>query len=241
MSSISDAIVITGGAGGIGQAVARLVGRDSPVVLLDRASDELDRVSSTLRASGFDVHVKVVDLAEEQSLRQALDDVEHRFQPLGLVHSAGFVDYRPASTLDAAAVRRMLEVHAVSLVTAASALRQSLSASGRGRIVAVGSQAAAKGSPMHAHYALAKSAIEGYVRSIAQAWAGDGITCNVVAPGPVETPMLAQVPDEVQRAYGSGQRPPATPDEVAQVIDFLLRPGSSHVNGTTIPIDGGFR
>jgi 3-oxoacyl-[acyl-carrier protein] reductase len=110
-----------------------------------------------------------------------------------------------------------------------------------GRIVNVASAAALKGNPGQAAYSAAKAGLVGMTRSLARELGGRGITVNVVCPGFVETKMTGEVTPELKRRYE--EMTPVgrfgTPEEVAAVVEFLVRPEASYVNGAIIAVDGG--
>lgn len=153
-----------------------------------------------------------------------------------VVHAAGFMTTAPLGSLDPAALRGMFAVH----VEAASALVDTLSTriTDGGRVVLVGSRTMS-GVAGKSHYAATKSALAGLSRSWAIELAPRSITCNVVAPGPTDTPMLndpgrAGVPPKVP-ALGKL----VDPADVAELVAFLLGQHGSSITGQTLTICGG--
>ena len=111
----------------------------------------------------------------------------------------------------------------------------------RGRIVLVSSVGAYIGSAGQANYAASKAGLVGMARSMAREVASRSITVNVVAPGLVETNMLAALGEERMREFSS-QVPlgrVAQPDEIAEAVGFLASDGAAYVTGTVLPVDGG--
>jgi Dehydrogenases with different specificities (related to short-chain alcohol dehydrogenases) len=110
-----------------------------------------------------------------------------------------------------------------------------------GRIVMIGSVVGSIGSPGQVNYAASKSGLIGIARSITQELGGKNITCNVVAPGFINTDMTAALPEQTQQEYKS--RIPAgrfaEPEEVAATVSFLVGDSASYISGAIIPIDGG--
>ena len=110
-----------------------------------------------------------------------------------------------------------------------------------GRIVLVGSVVGLLGSPGQVNYAASKAGLVGIARSVARELGGRGITCNVVAPGFVETDMTAVLPEDTIAGYL--QRIPAgrlgSVGDIAAAVAFLASDAAGYVNGAVIPVDGG--
>ncbi len=110
-----------------------------------------------------------------------------------------------------------------------------------GRIIVVSSVGAYLGAPGQSNYAASKAGLIGLTRSIAREYGPRGITANVVAPGPIDTDMLAVLPDD-KRAEMAQQVPVGrigTPDEVAATVTFLASEPAAFITGAVIPVDGG--
>lgn len=110
-----------------------------------------------------------------------------------------------------------------------------------GRIVVVSSVGAYIGAPGQANYAASKAGLIGLTRSIAREYGPRGITANVVAPGPIDTDMLATLPDDARAALG-GQVPVGrigSVDEVAATVVFLASEPAAYITGAVVPVDGG--
>jgi NAD(P)-dependent dehydrogenase (short-subunit alcohol dehydrogenase family) len=246
--------VVTGCSSGIGHAIAtallasgwRVTGlsRRSPDLPMPTtaAEDDVEGGASVEGAVGTRLGGGVVpgafawlaaDLSQPDALPSLLEDVGPTD---AVVHAAGFMTTARLGELDPAALRGMFAVH----VEAASALVDALS--GRildgGRVVLIGSRTMT-GVAGKSHYAATKSALAGLGRSWAIELAPRGITCNIVAPGPTDTPMLtdpgrAGVPPKVP-ALGRL----VDPADVAQLVAFLLGPHGSSITGQTLTICGG--
>lgn len=204
--------LVTGGASGIGAAVAdALTARGYAVGCVDLHP-------------GAAENTVAADVSDADAVSRAVSELRDRLGPVSaVVTSAGYYEMAPVSEIGEDAWRRMLRVHLGGLVNIARATLSDLTATG-GALVAVASELAVGGGDEDAHYAAAKGAILGLVRSLAVETAGSGVRINAVAPGPTDTPLLA--PDSPWRAAEYLQTLPlrrlTTPVEVARSVEYLV-------------------
>ncbi|KWX66688.1 SDR family NAD(P)-dependent oxidoreductase [Mycobacterium sp. NAZ190054] len=204
--------LVTGAASGIGAAVVEsLTARGYTVGCLDLKP-------------GTGENSVAADVSDADAVAGAVNRLRERLGPVSaVVTSAGYYEMAPVSDISADAWRRMLRVHLGGLVNVARATLPDLIAA-RGSLVAVASELAVGGGDEDAHYAAAKGAILGLVRSLAAEVADRGVRVNAVAPGPTDTPLLAA--DSPWRAPEYLQTLPlrrlTTPAEVARCVEFLV-------------------
>ncbi|OBF46033.1 oxidoreductase [Mycolicibacterium peregrinum] len=210
----SPVAVVTGGASGIGAAVVT-------------ALRERGYVIGTLDLSGSTKadHAVAVDVSDATAVTGAVDEIRAELGPIAaLVTSAGHYEMAPVSQISTQAWQRMLRVHVGGLFHASRACLPDMLARGSGAMVAVASELAVGGGDGDAHYAAAKGAILGLVRSLAAEVAGRGVRVNAVAPGPTDTPLLSD--DSPWRAADYLSTLPlgrlVTPVEVAQCVRYLV-------------------
>lgn len=245
--------VVTGAARGIGLATAGLlVGEGARVAMIDLDGDMTGSKAASLDPDGVRAVAFSADVTEPAVVEEALDYAVDRLGRLdGLVNNAGTVVLDKAWDADREDWRRQLDVNVTGVFVCAQAVGRRLRTSGGGAIVNVASNAGKVGYPNMAAYNASKAAVISLTRSLSAEWAADGINVNAVCPGGVDTPMLASVADWLAPRTGqsadqllAGMGPAQLgrrirPNEVAQVIAFLLSDAALIIRGQSINIDGG--
>lgn len=239
-------VVITGAAGGIGQACALAAARaGARVVLSDLHDDALAQVATHVADVGADVVTVPVDVTDERQCNDLMGVAHNRFGRLdGAVFAAGIARHVPLLEMTRAQWENMQAVHLTGaflcLRAAATLMAQR---AGGGSVVYVASTAAGGAGPLHqAHYAAAKAGALGLVRAAARELGPLGIRVNAVSPGFTMTPMNVGLftEDEVRkRGDAAPLRRVAEPTDVADTVSFLLADASRFTTGQNLQVDGG--
>lgn len=235
---------VTGASRGIGRAVAVALTRDGHRVGFCWSRDA-EGAAATLAeieaagGTGRSVRAAVEDPAQVDA---AFAAIEADLGPVELlVNNAGITRDGLVHRLSDADWRDVL---AVDLDGAFHTIRRAapaMAAAGFGRIVNISSVGGHLGGPGQANYSAAKAGLVGLSRSVARELGPRGVTCNVVAPGPVVTAMTERMGAEwaARVAEAVPLRRLGTPEECAAVVAFLCRPEAGYITGAVIPVDGG--
>ena len=220
-------VVVTGGSGGIGLAVAeRLL--DDPRVSVAIVDRDAPGRSTVEHLTPGRWRFFPCDVSDPESVRSAHELIASGMPPvLGLVNGAGIVNNTPSLDVDLDTIHGVFAVHVDGTVLWSQAVAPGMISAGSGAIVNIGSIAGLFGHPRRLAYGAAKAAIHSITKTLAVEWAGHGIRVNAVAPGYIATPMMVEVTriglvdGETAANYAAMKRLGA-PAEVADAITYLL-------------------
>jgi 3-oxoacyl-[acyl-carrier protein] reductase len=237
-------VLVTGGGRGLGSAIVRmLAGAGHDVTFTYRsAAAEADALVKELSAAHprQTFAARQADLADKAAVEQLAATIEKEAPYSAFVHNAGQSYDTLAVMLDQAKAEAAMQVNFWSFTSLAAKLVRQMMRAKDGRVVVIGSVTAERGNQGNAAYAASKAALLGYSRTLAIESASRGITVNYVAPGFIDTEMMAKYGK--YRESMEQQIPAkrfASPDDIAGIVAFLLTPQASYITGAYLPVDGG--
>ncbi|MFD4539132.1 SDR family NAD(P)-dependent oxidoreductase [Streptomyces bauhiniae] len=227
--------LITGSTTGIGRATAVLLAaRGVSVVVTGRDTPRGADVVKQIEADGGTARYVAADLTKEEDLTRLASEAG---EVDILVNNAATASFGPSADITTEQYDAMLAGNVRALYVLTAALAPKMAARGGGSVINISSGAAVLGDAGNAVYAATKGAVNSLTRAWAAEYGPAGVRVNAVAPGPVYT----SAPKEYLDMYIPliPLRRVAQPEDVAEVVGFLVSPGGSYINGAVIPVDGG--
>jgi 2-hydroxycyclohexanecarboxyl-CoA dehydrogenase len=232
--------LVTGGASGIGAAIARRLGAEGAIVVIG----DLNAAGAGEVASEFGGEAVGLDVTEAASAAAVVEELGP-FEIL--VNNAGMDEFGFFTQTDPGMWERVIAVNLGGVLACTHAVLPGMQQAGYGRIVSIASEAGRVGSKGSAVYSAAKGGVIAFTKTIARENARFGITANAIAPGPIDTPLLRRATElgeigerviETMKAATQLRRL-GEPDEVAAAVAFLASDDASYVTGETLGVSGG--
>jgi meso-butanediol dehydrogenase / (S,S)-butanediol dehydrogenase / diacetyl reductase len=235
--------VITGGARGIGLAIAQRFHKENhQVVILDRDKDVLQACKTTL-AGKKRYAFFLCDVSNPRQVQTVFEKIQSRFTHINaLVNNAGIAIFKPAETVTFQEWRDVMSTNLDGTFLCSQAAFPALLV-GQGSIVNIASISGVRASTLRMAYGTSKAALMHLTKQQAVEYGNQGVRANAVAPGPVETEMAKLVHSADIRTSYKDAIPLArygSVEEIANTVYFLCSPEASYINGQIIAVDGGF-
>lgn len=249
MTTTTRTAIVTGGARGIGAAVARRLAEDGlSVAVLDLDEAACQSTVDEISAAGGKAMAVGADVSDEQAVTEAVARVTAGLgAPTVLVNNAGITRDNLLFKMSTDDWDRVMDVHLKGTFLMTRAVQAHMTEAGHGRVVTM-SSTSAQGNRGQVNYAAAKGGLESFTRTLAIELGKFGITANAIAPGFIDTPMLSATAERLGMSYedflAMGQKTIAvgrwgTADDIAQAVSFFVDERSSYVNGQVLAVAGG--
>jgi 3-oxoacyl-[acyl-carrier protein] reductase len=235
--------IITGAANGLGLEAARIfIKEGAKVALVDFDEKTGTQRVEELRDAGGDAEFFKVNVADRSSVDAMVNGVIERFGKIDiLINNAGITRDGFLTKLSAEDFQKVIDVNLTGVFHCTQAVVPHMIAQGKGKIISTSSVSGVYGNLGQTNYAAAKAAVVGMTKTWAKELARKGINVNAVAPGFIETNMVAQVPEKVinqMKAVIPLQRL-GQPSDIGYAYLYLASDESNYVNGTVLHVDGG--
>jgi 2-hydroxycyclohexanecarboxyl-CoA dehydrogenase len=241
--------LVTGGGRGIGRAVAEGLAADGlSVVIVDLRPEEAEETAAAIAEAGGQALAIQANVTDSASVEAAVNAAEERFGQIDvLVNNAGWDDLKPFLDTDEAFWDLIIDINFKGPLRFIRLVLPGMVERGWGRIINIGSDAGRVGSSLESVYSGAKGGIMAFTKTIAREAARNGVTANVVCPGPTDTPFM----QEVVSAQGNADavlgamvksvpmKRLAAPEEVAAAVRFFATDEAGYVTGQTLSVSGG--
>ncbi|MCM3568276.1 3-oxoacyl-ACP reductase FabG [Neobacillus mesonae] len=235
--------IITGAAGGIGFAAAKVFAREgAKVALADFNEEQGEKCARELQKKGYEASFFQVNVADRENVDEIVSKVLSSFGKIDiLVNNAGITRDAMLAKLSIEDFQKVLDVNLTGVFHCTQAVVPSMIANGKGRIINTSSVSGVYGNVGQTNYAATKAGVVGMTKTWAKELGRKGINVNAVAPGFIETGMTAAVPEKVM-AQLLQMVPLARlgkPEDIANAYLFLASDEANYINGTVLHVDGG--
>jgi NAD(P)-dependent dehydrogenase (short-subunit alcohol dehydrogenase family) len=237
--------VITGGAGGIGQAVAERFAREKySIVLLDVNAEAGKQVMAELNKRGVKIAFLQIDLTQETTVKATFEQIiaDHGHMDILVNVAGGSLHRHLLNDFPLEHWRAVIDANLTSTFLCCRAVVESMKAQKSGAIVNISSDIAFSGDAGRSAYAAAKAGILGLTRSLALELATSGVRVNAVAPGRIATPRVRASYSDAEWEAAAKRIPvghAGQPQDVAEAVAFLASDAAKHMTGQTIHVNGG--
>lgn len=235
--------IITGGTAGIGEATALRFAREGAKVVVWARNEQRGReMEAKAAAEGLAIEFDRVDSSDWEQVQAGAKRVADKYGRIDiLINNAGITNDSSLKKMTVEQWQQVIDINLTGTFYCTKAVSEYMLAAGYGRIVNASSVVGLYGNFGQANYVATKAGIIGMTKTLARELGRKGITVNAVAPGFIETDMVAKMPEEV--LAGMRAKVPVgrlgKPEEIAAAYLFLASDEAAYVNGATLSVDGG--
>ena len=234
--------VVTGAGSGMGRSIATRLAEDGAAIAIwDLNGAGAQETAKLVTDAGGQAIALTVDCSDKQAIHAAAEETRARFGPVTiLVNNAGIVSFFPFLEIPEEKWDQIIAVNLKGPFLCCRELIPDMLAAGWGRIINITSSSTQSGSSNQAHYVASKGGMLGLTKALAVEFGGTGITCNMIPPGSIDTPMLRAAPIDAE-AYGKTLpvKRIGVGADIAAAAAFLASEEAGYMTGQTISTNGG--
>lgn len=236
--------LVTGAGSGIGRCIAIELAREGAKVAANDVNFEsATAVSDEIKALNTSGLALKADVSIRREVKEMVDLILKQWGGVDiLINNAGYVQPSSFEEISEEMWDRMLAVHLKGAFNCTQCVLPAMKSQRYGKIINMASTAGLTGTPRHAHYSAAKGGMIALMKVLAKDYASFGITVNAIAPGMIDTPILAGVTEDIKQYYR--ERIPlgrmGRPEEIASLCGFLVSDGAAYITGQVISPNGGY-
>ncbi|NLY17510.1 MAG: 3-oxoacyl-[acyl-carrier-protein] reductase [Clostridiaceae bacterium] len=242
MDFTGKTVIVTGSTRGLGKAIAEKFAMLGANVVINGTSETVLKTEKEFSDKGYKVKAFIGDISVSENVQMLVKTAVDTFGTVDvLVNNAGIVRDKLLMKMSIEDWDEVINVNLKSVFLCTKEVIRLMMKKRQGRIINISSVIGVMGNAGQANYAASKAGIIGFTKSIARELGSRGITCNVVAPGFIESDMSQQIPEEMREKYIANVplRRAGTPLDVAGAVCFLASEDAEYITGQVIHVDGG--
>ena len=235
--------IVTGAARGIGNGIAIVLAkRGINVVISDNMKEEAEKTAEEIKSLGVDAIAVVADVSKAEDAERLVKETVEKFGAVDfLVNNAGITRDNLSLRMSEKEWDMVIDINLKGTFLCSQAAVKEMMKKRFGRIVNISSVSGILGTAGQVNYASSKAGVIAMTKTFAREYGARNITCNAVAPGFIVTEMTEQLSDKVKEEYLKNipLKRGGTPEDIANVVNFLVSPEGSYITGTVLNVSGG--